>query len=110
MLISEAFPSKYLKHADLKGHEVTLTMERVENEELGDETKPVLFFEGKGKGLVLNRTNATAIAKAYGNDTKEWRGKQIVLFPATTSMQGSVVDCIRLRVPSSVAMSDDIPF
>jgi hypothetical protein len=82
--IGTAF-SQYLKHEDLGGRNVLVTIERVEIEEIksetGKEQKPVVYFLGKGKGLILNRTNADSIASILGTDeTDDWQGQQVVLY------------------------------
>lgn len=114
MKIGSAFPSKYLKADDLQGKEVTLIIHRVEMEDVsGDnsEHKPVMYFMGKQKGLVLNKTNADTCRLAFGSDeTEEWHGKSIVIYPATTNFQGRTVPCLRLRVPAEAAGVDDPPF
>ena len=51
MRISGAFPSPYLKAADLQGRRVPVKILRVEMQDFGDEAKPVVYFEGKSKGL-----------------------------------------------------------
>jgi hypothetical protein len=99
MKVSEAFPSQYLKAADLNGRNVTLTIKNVDLETIGDDRKPVAYFEGKEKGLVLNKTNANTIAFAYGDDMDEWRGGEIIIFPTTTDFQGRTVDAIRVKIP-----------
>jgi hypothetical protein len=70
-------------------------------EQLGDDNRPVLFFLGKEKGVVLNKTNANNIALAYGDDTEDWQGKEIVLFPAMVDYQGKTVESIRVRAPQA---------
>lgn len=99
MKVSEAFPSQYLKAADLNGRNVSLTIKNVDIETIGDDRKPVAYFEGKEKGLVLNKTNANTIAFAYGDDMDEWRGGEIIIFPTTTDFQGRTVDAIRVKIP-----------
>jgi hypothetical protein len=47
--------------------------------------------------LLLNKTNAKTIARLYGNNPGAWVGKLITLHPATTSVGGEDVDCIRVR-------------
>lgn len=47
--------------------------------------------------LLLNKTNAKTIAQMYGNNPSAWVGKLVTLFPSTTSVGGSEVDCIRVR-------------
>lgn len=97
MRIDAAFPSKYLKAADLQDRKVTVAMSRVELEDIGDgDPKAVLYFQGKEKGLVLNRTNANMIETLYGPETDDWVGQQITLYPATTDFRGKTVPCIRV--------------
>lgn len=101
MKISAAFPSEYLKAADLQEQNVRVVMSHVEIKEVGDDRKPILYFQGKEKGLVLNKTNANNIALVYGDDTDEWTGKELVLFPTMVDYQGRSVDAIRVRAPSN---------
>jgi hypothetical protein len=118
MRISGAFPSPYLKAADLQGQHVPVKISRVETREIGDEVKPVVYFERKEKGLVLNKTNANTIAVAYGDETEGWEGKEIVLFEAEVEYQGRRMPGIRCFVPlrrpqtppAEVGPDDDIPF
>jgi hypothetical protein len=127
MRISAAFPSEFLRAADLNGKTVTVTMASVSMRDIGGgEPKPVLFFEGKDKGMVLNKTNASKIAELFGDDTEEWTGGQIALYEAMVSFQGNTVPAIRVRVApnkklhgkkisddprtSAEIIDDDIPF
>ena len=100
MRTSEAFPSKYLKAADLQGKNVLAVMNFVQIERLGDDERPVLYFQGKEKGLILNRTNAEAIAKLYGDEMNDWRGQEIVMFEAMVSFKKETVPAIRVRAPT----------
>jgi len=98
--IDQLFPSKFLKTADLDGHEVTVTIERVAVEAAGkrQQSKPVLYFVGKKKGLILNRTNADAIAAIVGSTkTEAWAGKTIRLFVTETQFQGRPIPAIRIK-------------
>jgi hypothetical protein len=99
MRISAAFPSTYLKAADLQGQQVTVKIDRVELDEIGGEHKPIVYFQGKQRGLVLNKTNANAIAQAYGDDTDNWHGGDVIMYPTMVDYQG------RQAVPD-----DAIPF
>lgn len=99
MRISAAFPSEYLKAADLQGKRVTVIVERVEMRTVGDDHKPVLFFEGKEKGVVLNKTNANTIATVYGDDTDDWVGGEIILYGQMVDFQGKSVEGIRCKIP-----------
>jgi hypothetical protein len=123
MKISNAFPSKFIRAADLQDRQHELTMQHVELENVGDDDKkPVLYFVGRQKGLVLNKTNSRTIAAAYGNDTDTWENKKVIIFPAMVDFRGDQVEAIRVRAPKAVApkppnsedpgdeMADEIPF
>lgn len=99
MKISSAFPSNYLKAADLQDRNVMVKMSHVTLEKIGDDEKPVLYFVGKEKGIVLNKTNAQNIAVVYGDDTNDWTDQELVLFPAMVDFQGKTVEAIRVRAP-----------
>jgi len=104
MKVSNAFPSKYLKAADLGDRHIKLIMNRVELEDIGDDQKkPVLYFTKAKKGLVLNKTNAKTIATAYGDDMDEWDGKEVILYPAMVDFRGDQVEAIRVRIAKAVA-------
>lgn len=100
MNINDAFPSKFLKASDLEGQPAELTIKEVKIEEVDDEeSRPIVYFSDASKGLCLNRTNAAVIADSLGEETNNWAGKKIVVFPDKTPFKGKVVDCIRCRVP-----------
>jgi hypothetical protein len=101
MKISEEFPSKYLRASDLDNREVRLTMSNVEIEKLGEDNKPVLYFKGKDRGLVLNKTNANTISDDYGDDTEDWYDQPLILFSVMVDFQGKVGPAIRVRVPTA---------
>ena len=103
MKISEEFSGTYLKAVDLHGKKVRVNIKTVRREEVGQGEdrayKPVVYFEGKDKGLVLNKTNATTIAETLGDDTDDWPGRQIVLFSMKVQFGPKLVDAIRVDVP-----------
>ena len=102
MRISNAFPSKYLMASDLPdGRDVRVVIDdvRMELMEQQNEEKPVCYFQGKDRGLVLNVTNANTISAVLGDDTEVWIGHTVMLFATTTSFAGRTVPCIRVRVP-----------
>jgi hypothetical protein len=120
MKISSAFPSSYLKAADLDGRTVSVKIDRVEMETVGDDSKPVLYFQGKDKGVVLNKTNANNIVALFGDDTDDWVGQEVSLYPAMVDFQGRSVEAIRIKPrpakkaapakPLSDEISDEVPF
>jgi hypothetical protein len=117
MRISTAFPSEYLRAADLQGRRVTVKISRVEMRDVGEDTKPVLYFGEKEKGLVLNKRKANTIAAAYGEETDDWVGAEIVLYEMMVEFQGQRKPGIRCLVPprrpqkpGDEEINDDIPF
>jgi hypothetical protein len=111
MKISQAFPSKYLKHADLDGREASKKISFVEQEKVGmnGDVRPVLHFVGEERGFILNKTNARTMSAAYGDDTEGWRGKAITLYPTRVDFRGTPTDTIRVRVTAQ-ELDDSIPF
>lgn len=99
MNINDQFPSKFLKAADLDGKNILVTIKDCMVETIGEDKRPVLYFAGKEKGVVLNKTNATNISEAYGPDTDEWTGKKVMLYTAFVDFQGKSMESIRIRKP-----------
>ncbi len=118
MKISEVFGSKFLKADDLLNKRIRLTIESVAMEEVGDGNKPVIYFQGKDKGLVLNKTNAAMIEEiAKSDEMDNWAGVQIVLYSARVDFQGRRVPAIRVdystnskQAPVAEEKEDDISF
>lgn len=100
MNINDSFPSNYLKASDLGTAQPIVTIARVEHEAVGRdrEMKAVIYFDGKEKGVVLNKTNAKKITELVGSpETDEWAGFRIRLFATTTEFGGETVECIRVK-------------
>jgi hypothetical protein len=99
----QLFPSRFLKADDLNGASVIVKIAKLKLETLEtngkSETKAVLYFENLEKAMVLNVTNYNSIADLHGDETDEWPGCAIELFPTTTEMKGKIVNCIRIRAP-----------
>jgi hypothetical protein len=101
MLVSQEYPSRFIKHADLDGKPAAKTITHVEKMEVGRDREilPVLFFEGSERGMVLNRTNARFLAARLGDDSKRWAGKTVELYPTAVDVGGKPIATIRLRMP-----------
>jgi len=99
MNMNDIFPSKFVKAADLRGRDVTVVIGSADIEKIGEDRKLVLYFQGKDKGLVTNKTNADRIAMMYGPDTDDWLGKEIVLYKDFVAFQGKNVEAIRVKPP-----------
>lgn len=100
MKANEAFPSNYLKAADLGKARPVVTIAGIRSDKLGDDDRRILSFKGKDKEMVLNRTNWNMIAEITGQDDDDnWVGHQIQLYVARVDYQGKRVDAIRVDYP-----------
>ena len=95
--IGDYFPTKYLRADDIKV-DTTVTIANVEEAIMGDDTKPVVFFNEFAKGLVLNKTNGLHIAQLLGSEKfSEWTGKAIVLYQMPVQFKGEIMQAIRVK-------------
>ena len=99
MNINDAYPSNYLRASDLKGRNLPVVIDRIEQEKVGNDTKMVLYFQNKSKGMILNKTNANNIAALYSPETDAWAGRQLVIFEAMVDFKGQTVPALRVRGP-----------
>jgi hypothetical protein len=113
MKVGDMFPSKYLSGADLVGKQVVVTIAAVRAEKMRDPhsnediNKWVIYFDGKNKGLVLNKTLAGQISKALSTDeTTLWTGKRIQLYPEAIKVAGE--DHIAVRARAAQAAADPV--
>ena len=105
--INTLFPSRYLKAADLKTRRVTVTIDKVVVEKIGNDTRAVVYFRDQVKGLVLNKTNANMVQEiAKSADTDDWSGIQVDLYPTRVDYQGRRMDTIRVDHVADVRNSD----
>ena len=100
MNVHQAYPSPYLKAADLGDAEPVVVIARVALEPIGRDKdhKLVIYFEGKSKGLVANKTIAKKLAELVGSpETDDWPGHQIRLYTSTADFGGESFDVIRVK-------------
>jgi hypothetical protein len=97
--------SEYLKATDLQGREIPVVISQIKFEKMDGKDKAILFFLGKTKGLMLNKTNINNIIALYGEETNDWNGKEITLFTSMVDYQGKTVEAIRVKGP----MRADVP-
>jgi uncharacterized membrane protein len=101
--INEAFPSRFLKAADLRGREPVVTIARVAFEPMGHtrEVKAVVYFVGKAKGLKLNKTMATAISAIAGSPlTEAWIGVALCLYATSAAFGRDTFPVVRVKAPA----------
>ncbi len=104
--IDDVFTTKYLKAYDLQGREPVVTIAQVELEPMGRtrELKVIVYFEGKTKGLKLNKTMALKIAQIAGSSqTEQWVGTAVQLYVSTADFGGENYDVIRVKAPTAAA-------
>lgn len=65
--------------------------------------KGVLFFEGKTRGMVMNRTNAQAIAAMFGVETDGWMGKRITIHAVPVKVGKATEPGIRVKGSPDIA-------
>ena len=96
-----------LKCADLGRKEHLVQIESIAEEDVGEERKLVARFEGKAKGLVLNDTNLETIEAAFGPDSKDAIGGQMVVFvDPDVRYGGQRVGGVRVKLPKKAAVKE----
>ena len=102
LLASSYDQSRFFRAEDLQ-EEKLLKIKGVTEEMVGQgadqEKKLVVWFTNSKKGLPLNRTNNRTIRGAYGDDTADWPGKIIAVFPTQAEFRGRQVAALRVRIP-----------
>ncbi len=94
----QIYPSKYLKAADLRGRDINVTIENVDQTTLQGKPALVAYFRGKEKGLIIKPAIFDQIEKVTGfDDTDDWAGAEITLFPTEADFAGQTFEVIRVR-------------
>lgn len=93
---------EYLKAAHLGTATPTVTIARREFRTLHprpgvEEVKPVLYFVGKEKGLILTATNQAYLQATFGDEVKNCYGQRVTLHAVTKTVAGRQVDTIIIR-------------
>ena len=109
--------SSDLKAKNFIGKRLKLVIDRVETvtyeakDNQPEQTKPVLYFEGKEKRLVLNGTNTETLCEAYGSMDSDWLGHEIALTTKDYTEKGFghgwIITPLDVAEPD---FDDDIPF
>jgi hypothetical protein len=110
MDIRKQYPGRYLKAADID-EPTTFIIQRCYKERIGQaqDEKPILYFEGEDRGLVLNKTNSMFLGQQFGWETTDWKGKPIELYATQVPFGADIVDSIRLREAPPAFIDEDIP-
>ena len=83
------------------GRTVSLTVRDIEEEKVagprGEQMKVIVSFVERPKKLILNKTNARAVAHALGNETDNWRGATLALGVEMVKVGRNTVPSIRVK-------------
>ena len=100
--VEDYLKSKFFKAVDHK-RDLLLTIKGVTEEEmLGGDMLPVVWFEEDERGLVLSaKTNIRVISDEYG-DFEDWPGGKVILFSgqAHNPQTGKMGPALRVRIPT----------
>ncbi len=110
MRVSEHFSGNFLKTDDVTRQGSLFQIISIEVDKVGKDEKWVARLASaitgeEMKGLPLNKTNALELAEAYGDDSDDWSGKNIIVYQDKTMFDGKRVACIRVRIPTDVELS-----
>ena len=103
--LNDFFPSRYFNADDFALHPAVFEISNIQVETFKQKDgtvadKPIAYFQGQRKSLILNKTNFKAIATIAGaQDTDEWPGTSIELYAAVVSVAGEETPCVRVRKP-----------
>jgi hypothetical protein len=100
---NDLYGTKYMSADDTDEEGFIGTIETVEFHNMRDGgTKAVAFFEGRDKGVVLNKTRARVLANISGSkEWEDWQGIRVKVTAGTTDFAGQEVDCIVFKAPPS---------
>jgi hypothetical protein len=102
MKVSDLIESKYLKQSDIPDP-VTVTIQSLKKVNVArDDEAPdyrwTVKFSEFDKSMVYNTTNIKRTAKALGDDTEDWLGKQMQLYvDPDIEFGGNIVGGLRVR-------------
>jgi hypothetical protein len=99
--------SKYFRAGDFT-KELVGTIRSVDRTEFKNDdgsaaAKPVLHFQDLPQALVLNKTNFTALSLMFGEDTDDWAGEKVALYPSRVDFKGKTMPTIKVRRPQEAA-------
>jgi hypothetical protein len=96
----------FLKPIHLCGRTVSLTIARIQLEKLHphkgvEEIKPVLYFRGHEKGLILTSTNKDFLQDTFGDSVQDCIGQDVTASPTKVRVGNKMVDTIVLGIPKA---------
>jgi hypothetical protein len=88
--VSQVYASPWLRAEDLQGRTIKVTIGRagvdlIPQNDGSKQERIIVDFLGKQKRLILNKTQAAALAGIAGDDTDQWSGIEVYLAPQPTN-------------------------
>ncbi len=104
MNVKDLISGKYLSAKDMVGQRVLATLDICQIEEFenkntgGTDSRPVVYFEDLDQGMVLNKTNLKVLAREFGEETAQWKGKRVLVTThKVKTPAGAEVDGLRIE-------------
>lgn len=103
-LVSQEFPSRFLKGEDIAGKEMNVTISDVRKENVFSRWKNekgtviTVYFKDKTKGVIVKKERATDLKNVLGSDdTDGWLGQTVCIFTEKRKTKEGIVDVIRFK-------------
>ena len=80
----------YLRAADILNDDIPWQIKQCREATIGKPPvpKPVLYFHGENRGLILNATRWDALEAAFGKESDDWIGHKVHLSPESGVFRG----------------------
>jgi len=72
-----------------------------------EEIKPVMYFVGKQKGLILTATNQDFLRSTFGDEITASYGKAITLKAIQKKVAGRMIDTIIIGIPPQAERTEE---
>jgi hypothetical protein len=126
--ISSVYTSRFIKSYELsKDTRTSAIIGGVTTEVFGNDftdklVAKLLLTDGAERDLVLNQNNAQRLAAAFGDNTDDWHGLDVILWVEDIDFRGETVASIKIgpapppmlpappKPPVKDELDDDIPF
>ena len=112
-LYNKSYAGKYITAVEID-HLIKVVIsdvkiESVESWQKGTkaEDKMVLYFEGKKRGIVINKTNFKQLAKDFGWEKEDWIGETVTLQVKKIKAFGRMVDSIEIQKPVEIGGDEE---
>lgn len=105
MDMTTVFPSRFFSPNDFDSVGKVFTIGNVIMEQVMAEFKPVMYFKGQDKGMVINPTNGKILIglPGFGKESNNWVGKEVVLFSYHAMFNNQPQLRLGVRVPDGRA-------